>query len=191
MFAPVFHPGAAHAAAVRRELGVPTAYNFLGPLTNPARPSAQIVGVSDPRMVPLVADVLRRRGVRAMVFRSHDGLDELTTTAPSTVVRTDEDGRLGFELDPLELGLPRADPEVLAGGDASRNVEIARAILGGEPGPQRDVVLLNAAAALVVAERADDLSAGIEAAAASIDSGAAARVLQTWIDVSQRLAPAR
>jgi anthranilate phosphoribosyltransferase len=190
MFAPVFHPGAAHAAPVRRELGVPTAYNFLGPLTNPARPSAQIVGVSDPRMVPLVADVLRRRGVRAMVFRSRDGLDELTTTAPSSVIRTDEDGETGFELDPVELGLPRADPGALAGGDVDRNVEIAGEILDGERGPRRDVVLLNAAAALVMAARAHDLSGGMEAAAASIDSGAATRVLKTWVEVSQRFAPA-
>src|SRR5436309_1026240 len=104
MFAPVFHPGAAHAAPVRRELAVPTAFNFLGPLTNPARPTAQIVGVSDPRMLPLVAEVLHRRAVRAMVFRSHDGLDELTTTGPSTVVRTGDGELLGFELDPSELG---------------------------------------------------------------------------------------
>src|SRR5437764_5078570 len=97
MFAPVFHPGAAYATPVRRELGVPTAFNFLGPLTNPARPEAQIVGVSDARMLPLVAEVLQGRGVRAMVFRSHDGLDELTTTGPSSVVRTGRDGSLGFE----------------------------------------------------------------------------------------------
>src|SRR5919197_1700485 len=91
MFAPVFHPAAAHAAAVRRELGVPTFFNFLGPLTNPARPNAQIVGVADPRMLPLVAEVLHRRGVRAMVFRSHDGLDELTTSGPSAVLHTGTD----------------------------------------------------------------------------------------------------
>jgi anthranilate phosphoribosyltransferase len=187
MFAPVFHPGAAHAAPIRRELGVPTAFNFLGPLTNPARPAAQIVGVSDPRMLPLVAEVLHRRGVRAMVFRSHDGLDELTTTGPSSVVRTGEDEPLGFDLDPSELGLARADPAALAGGDAERNAAIAASILGGEHGPARDVVLLNAAAALVVAERASDLRDGIEAAARSIDSGAAEQVLRTWVEVSKRV----
>jgi anthranilate phosphoribosyltransferase len=187
MFAPVFHPGAAHAAPIRRELGVPTAFNFLGPLTNPARPAAQIVGVSDPRMLPLIAEVLHRRGVRAMVFRSHDGLDELTTTGPSSVVRTGEDEPLGFDLDPSELGLARADPAALAGGDAERNAAIAASILGGEHGPARDVVLLNAAAALVVAERASDLRDGIEAAARSIDSGAAEQVLRTWVEVSKRV----
>jgi anthranilate phosphoribosyltransferase len=190
MFAPVFHPGAAHAAPIRRELGVPTAFNFLGPLTNPARPAAQIVGVSDPRMLPLVAEVLHRRGVRAMVFRSHDGLDELTTTGPSTVMRTGEDELLAFELDPSELGLPRVDPMALAGGDVERNAAIATSILGGEPGPARDVVLLNAAAALVVAGRASDLRDGIETAARSIDSGAAEQVLRTWVEVSKRVAEA-
>src|SRR5947208_8862723 len=105
MFAPVFHPGARHAAPIRRELAVPTAFNFLGPLTNPARPTAQIVGVSDPRMLPLVAEVLQRRGTRAMVFRSHDGLDELTTTGPSAVTRTGQGGAEASELDPASLGL--------------------------------------------------------------------------------------
>src|SRR5207247_2198105 len=116
MFAPVFHPGAAHAAPIRRELAVPTVFNFLGPLTNPARPKAQIVGVSDARMVTLVAEVLHRRGVRSMVFRSHDGLDELTTTGLSSVVTTGDDSMLSFDLDASELGFRRADPADLAGG---------------------------------------------------------------------------
>src|SRR5437764_4341469 len=132
MFAPVFHPAAAHAAGVRRELRVPTAFNFLGPLTNPARPVAQIVGVSDPRMLPLVAEVLARRGVAAMVLRGSDGLDELTTTGPSTVFRVEEGQLLEFELDPEEAGLPRADPEALQGGAVEPNVAIARAVLGAE-----------------------------------------------------------
>jgi anthranilate phosphoribosyltransferase len=190
MFAPVFHPGAAHAAPIRRELGVPTAFNFLGPLTNPARPAAQIVGVSDLRMLPLVAEVLHRRGVRAMVFRSHDGLDELTTTGPSSVMRTGEDEPLAFELDPSELGLPRVDPSALAGGDVERNAAIAASVLGGKPGPARDVVLLNAAAALVVSGRAADLRDGIEKGARSIDSGAAEQVLRTWVEVSKRVGEA-
>src|SRR5438552_3380237 len=111
MFAPVFHPAAAHAAGVRRELRVPTAFNFLGPLTNPARPVAQIVGVSDPRMLPLVAEVLARRGVAAMVFRGSDGLDELTTTGPATVFRVEEGQLLECAPDPEEAGLSRAGPE--------------------------------------------------------------------------------
>src|SRR5947207_2476514 len=190
MFAPVFHPAAAHAAGVRRELRVPTAFNFLGPLTNPARPVAQIVGVSDPRMLPLVAEVLARRGVAAMVFRGSDGLDELTTTGPSTVFRVEEGQLLEFELDPEEAGLPRADPEALRGGDVERNVAIARAVLGAEAGPPRDVVLLNAAAALVVAGRADDLRQGVDMGSESIDSGAAAGVLDRWVEVSNAAATA-
>jgi anthranilate phosphoribosyltransferase len=190
MFAPVFHPAAAYAAGIRRELRVPTVFNFLGPLTNPARPSAQVVGVSDPRMLPLVAEVLARRGVRARVFRGDDGLDELTTTGLSTVldVRGADVGRT--ELDPAELGLPRATPDGLRGGDVETNVAIARRVLDGTPGPERDVVLLNAAAALEVAGRAEGLGEGIETAADAIDSGAAAATLRRWVEVSNRIASA-
>ena len=186
MFAPVFHPGAAHAAPVRRELAVPTAFNFLGPLTNPARPKAQIVGVSDSRMLPLVAEVLQRRGVQAMVFRSHDGLDELTTTGPSAVLRTGGDALTSFDLEPHDFGLPRSDPGDLAGGDVETNVAIARSILDGEQGPRRAVELLNAGAALTVAGRAGSIEEGIEVAARSIDSGDARSVLDRWVEVSQR-----
>ncbi len=186
MFAPVFHPGAAHAAPVRRELAVPTAFNFLGPLTNPARPRAQIVGVSDQRMLPLVAEVLHRRGVRAMVFRSHDGLDELTTTGPSSVVWTGGDEMVHSDLDPAALGIPAAVPADLGGGDIEQNVAIAKSILGGDPGPRRDVTLLNAGAGLLVAGRVADLAEGIAAAAVSIDSGAAQGILERWVEVSQR-----
>lgn len=186
MFAPVFHPGAAHAAPVRRELRVPTVFNFLGPLTNPARPRAQVVGVSDPRMLPLVAEVLARRGIRAKVFRGQDGLDELTTTGPSTVFESRE-GDVGEQLlEPRDLGLARASADDLRGGDAETNAGIAKRLLSGEPGPRRDVVLLNAGAALEVAGRVGDLQEGIAAAAASIDSGAAAAALERWVAVSQR-----
>jgi anthranilate phosphoribosyltransferase len=186
MFAPVFHPAAGHAAVIRRELAVPTAFNFLGPLTNPARPSAQIVGVSDHRMLPLVGEVLQRRGVQAMVFRGHDGLDELTTSGASSVLRTGGQSVTGFDLDPSEAGLPLAQPADLAGGDVQLNVAIARDVLGGQPGPRRDVVLLNAAAALLVSGRAQDLVQGVEIAAESIDSRAALSTLDRWVDVSQR-----
>jgi len=185
MFAPVFHPAAAYAAGIRRELRVPTVFNFLGPLTNPARPVAQVVGVSDPRMLPLVAEVLARRGVRAKVFRGEDGLDELTTTGPSTVYETGDGEVHEWTLDPAEVGLPRANRGDLAGGDASENTAIARGVLAGQEGPRRDVVLLNAAAALEVAGRAATLEEGIAVAAESIDSGAAARTLERWIEVSQ------
>src|SRR3990170_7270788 len=161
MFAPVFHPSMAHAGPVRRELRVPTVFNFLGPLTNPARPFAQVVGVLDPRMLSLIAEVLARRGVRARVFRGEDGLDELTTTAPSVVYDV-QDGRVReTTLDPRELGLSPASLEDLHGGDADVSAAIARSVLGGDPGPRREVVLLNAASALEVAGTADPLGAGL------------------------------
>ncbi|MGH2591084.1 MAG: anthranilate phosphoribosyltransferase, partial [Actinomycetota bacterium] len=151
MFAPLFHPAMGHAAPVRRELRVPTVFNFLGPLTNPARPFAQVVGVSDPRMLPLMAEVLARRDTRAKVFRGADGLDELTTTGPSTVYEVTGGDIRETALDPAELGLPAASPDDLKGGDAEASAAIARGVLAGEQGPRRDVVLLNAAAALEVA----------------------------------------
>ncbi len=184
MFAPVFHPAAAHAGPVRRELRVPTVFNFLGPLTNPAKPFAQVVGVSDERMLPLVAEVLARRGIRAKVFRGEDGLDELTTTGISTVFDVrDGDVREGH-LDPASLGLARATLEDLRGGDAAESATIGRSVLAGDIGPRRDVVLLNAGAALEVAGRTSDLSDGMAVAAAAIDSGAAAETLDHWIAVS-------
>jgi anthranilate phosphoribosyltransferase len=184
MFAPVFHPAAGHAAPVRGELRVPTVFNFLGPLTNPARPFAQVVGVSDERMLPLMAEVLARRGVRAKVFRGEDGLDELTTTGISTVFDVrDGDVREGH-LDPATLGLPRSTLEDLRGGDASAGAAIARELLAGGSGPRRDVLVLNAGAALEVAGRASDLGGGIRLAAEAIDSGAAARTLERWLEVS-------
>lgn len=187
MFAPVFHPAAAYAAGIRRELRVPTVFNFLGPLTNPARPTAQVVGVSDARMLPLLAEVLARRGIRAMVFRGDDGLDELTTTGPS-VVHDVESGRVAVgALDPSALGLAEAAPDDLIGGDAATNAEIARRVLGQEAGPHRDVVLLNAAAALLVAGKASTMQEGLIGAAESIDSGAAERTLNRWVEVSSTL----
>jgi anthranilate phosphoribosyltransferase len=184
MFAPVFHPAARHAGPVRGELRVPTVFNFLGPLTNPARPFAQVVGVSDERMLPLMAEVLARRGVRAKVFRGEDGLDELTTTGISTVFDVrDGDVREGH-LDPATLGLAHATIDDLRGGDASEGAEIARGVLAGEAGPRRDVVLLNAGAALEVAGHAPSLQDGIRVAADAIDSGAAAAILERWLAVS-------
>jgi anthranilate phosphoribosyltransferase len=189
MFAPVFHPAAAHAGPVRRELRVPTVFNFLGPLTNPARPVAQVVGVSDPRMLPLVAQVLARRSATAMVFRGEDGLDELTTAALSTVRET-RDGQVRERmLDPSDLGLAKATAEDLRGGDVETNVAIARSILRGETGPRRDVVLLNAAAALDVAGAVDSLEKGIARAGEAIDGGSAVGLLDRWVAASQAAAP--
>jgi anthranilate phosphoribosyltransferase len=188
LFAPVFHPAMGHAAPVRRELRVPTVFNFLGPLTNPARPAAQVVGVSDERMLPLMAEVLARRGTRAMLFRGHDGLDELTTTGPSRVLDVRSGTVAERTLDPAELGLPRARPEDLAGGEPAAAAQIARSVLAGEPGARRDVVLLNAGAALHVAGHAATLEEGIGAAAAAIDSGAAAAALERFVTVSHEVA---
>jgi anthranilate phosphoribosyltransferase len=190
MFAPVFHPATAYATGIRRELRVPTLFNFLGPLTNPARPVAQVVGVSDARMLPLLAQVLARRGSRAMVFRGQDGLDELTTAAPSSVFDA-RDGEVGERtLDPTELGLPRAEGRDLLGGDVEVNTGIAREVLEGRKGPRRDVVLLNAGAALHVAGRAPTLPEGISQAAGAIDDGRAAATLERWVEASGAAAAA-
>jgi anthranilate phosphoribosyltransferase len=184
IFAPVFHPAMGHAGPVRRELRVPTVFNFLGPLTNPARPFAQVVGVSDERMLPLLAQVLARRGTRARLFRALDGLDELTTTGPSLVFDV-QDGELRESmLDPADLGLSRSEVGDLRGGDPEASAAIAHAILRGETGPRRDVVLLNAAAAIEVSGRASSLDEGLTIAGTSIDSGAAVDVLARWVSSS-------
>jgi anthranilate phosphoribosyltransferase len=193
-FAPRYHAASRHAIPTRRELGVPTVFNFLGPLANPARPRRQVVGVSDPAMAEKVLGVLASNGAtRAMVVYGHDGLDELTTTDRSTVLSL-EGGVEGsgevrtFVVDPVELGLDKVSLDVLRGGDPAQNAELARRVLAGETGPHRDIVLLNAAAAIAVAGLAPDLVAGLEAARASVDSGAAAAVLERLAAVSQQAA---
>lgn len=195
-FAPLFHPALRHAAAPRRELGVPTVFNFLGPLTNPARPMAQAVGVSDARMCGILAGALADRGATALVFRGHDGLDELTTTTTSIVwVVTDGEAREEV-FDPASLGVPPARPEDLRGGDAAYNADLARAVLSGESGPVRDAVLLNGAAAIVAADGitgplAESLGRALERTGEAVDSGRAAALLDRWIETSQRLAARR
>jgi anthranilate phosphoribosyltransferase len=184
MFARTFHPAMAHAGPVRAELKVPTVFNFLGPLTNPARPYAQVVGVSDERMLPLMAEVLARRGTRAMLFRGVDGLDELTTTDLSTVYDVKDGNVRETHLDPAKVGIGRVKPDDLAGGDAPHNADIARRVIDGEKGPQRDVVVLNAGAALQVAGFAGNLEEGMATAARAIDDGDAAKTLTRWIEVS-------
>jgi anthranilate phosphoribosyltransferase len=184
MFAPVFHPAFGHAASVRRELRVPTSFNFLGPLTNPARPAAQVVGVADERMLPLMAEVLARRGTRARLVRGEDGLDELTTTGPSLVLDVRDGEIRESRLDPATHGIARATRDDLRGGDAGESARIARAVLQGKPGPERDVVLLNAGAALEVAGVAADLDEGLRLAASSVDEGTAAGTLERWVAVS-------
>jgi anthranilate phosphoribosyltransferase len=190
-FAPTFHPAMRHAMVPRRELAVPTVFNFLGPLTNPAGAAHQTIGVSDPGMAPKMADVLAQLGTEhALVFHGADGLDELTTTGPSTVweVRDGEVTRRQF--DPLDVGIERAYVSDLQGGDVTENLRIAEAVLAGEPGPRRDIVLLGAAAALVAADRAEDWRQALEHAAAAIDSGRAAQVVTDWIAASRSAASA-
>jgi anthranilate phosphoribosyltransferase len=184
MFAPVFHPAFRHAGPVRGELGVPTSFNFLGPLTNPARPAAQVVGVSDARMLPLMAEVLARRGIRAKLFRGEDGLDELTTTGASVVLDVRDGEVVPSRLDPTDHGIAPAEPDDLRAGDPGESARVARAVLAGEPGPKRDVVLLNAGAALEVAGIAGDLEEGIAIAGTAIDEGKASATLDRWIEVS-------
>lgn len=191
LFASAFHPSMAHAGPVRRELRVPTVFNFLGPLCNPARPFAQAVGVSDARMLPIMAEVLARRGVRAKLFRGQDGLDELTTTGISVVYDVRDGDVRETHVDPADLGLARASIDDLRGGDADEGARIARAVLEGEQGPRRDVVLLNAGTALEIAGAADSVAEGMELAARSIDEGAAASVLARWIEASHEGTRAR
>ena len=193
LFAPAYHPALRYAAATRRELGVPTTFNFLGPLTNPGRPDHQAVGVADARMAELMAGVLARRGNSGLVFHGGDGLDELTTTTTSTVWCYSGGQVEQTELDPADLGLARSSIADLVGGDAASNAAVARELLDGRTGPIRDIVLLNAAAALTALDGpepsrlGEQLGAAIERAAAAIDSGAAADLLQRWIEASQQL----
>jgi anthranilate phosphoribosyltransferase len=187
-FAPTFHPAMRFAMPARRELGVPTVFNFLGPLTNPAGALHQTVGVSDSAMAPRMADVLARLGSRhALVFQGDDGLDELTTTGPSTIWEVREGGVEVRTFDPADHGIPRAEIGDLVGGDVDVNRGIAESILSGEPGAPRDIVLLGAAAALVAVDLVDDFDAGLHRAAQSIDSGSAEAALSRWVRVSQRL----
>ena len=193
-FAPRFHPAMRHVAAVRRAIGVGTVFNFVAPLANPARAVRQVVGVGDASMAEKLLGVLEATGaVHAMVFYGHDGLDELSTTTRSTIftTRLRDDGsreRQLVELDPTTLGISPARPEELRGGDPEHNAERARLILAGEPGPQRDIVELNAAAALVVAGIAEDLATGLVIARSTIDSGEALRALAGLIDCSTKAA---
>ncbi|WP_412540293.1 anthranilate phosphoribosyltransferase [Longispora sp. K20-0274] len=184
-FAARFHPGMRHAAVPRRELGVPTAFNFLGPLANPARPRAAAVGCFDAGMAPVMAEVYARRGDSVLVMRGEDGLDEFTTAAP-TRIWVVSDGRVTETvLDALDFGIPRSDSDALRGGDADFNAAVTHRLLAGEPGPVRDAVVLNAAAGLAAYEGLSDLQGalrrGLERAAAAIDSGAAAALLDRWV----------
>lgn len=184
-FARAFHPAMRHAGPVRAELGLPTVFNFLGPLAHPGNVLRQVVGVSSPDLAETVVGVLRERGApRALVVHGDDGLDELTTTTTSTVHEL-RDGEVEIRrVAPDDLGLAIADPEDLRGGEPEANARIAHEVLQGAPGPVRDIVSLNAAAGLVVAGQADDLGAGLELAGSAIDDGRAKAALDVLVDVS-------
>jgi len=192
-FAPVFHPALRHAATARSEMGVPTVFNFLGPLTNPAQPKAQAVGVADARMAAVMAGVLANRGVSALVFRGEDGLDELSIDGPSQVWAVSHGSVRQDEVDPTELGITRPPTGALVGGDATVNADVVRRLLAGEQGPVRDAVVVNAAAAIAAVDGVtdepvvDQLRAALPRASESIDSGAAGRALTDWVETSQKL----
>ena len=185
LFAPVFHPSFRFAGVPRRELGLRTVFNVLGPLCNPVGAKYQALGVADGAMATKMADVLQRLGVeRAIVFHASDGMDELSVASPSTVIEIDG-RRKEYELDPVELGLSRAPVEAMRGGGPEENARLAREVLGGAKGPRRDVVLLNAAAALRAAGLAEEWKDGLGLAAEAIDSGRAGEVLLRWATISQ------
>ena len=188
-FAAAFHPAMRHAAAARRELGIATTFNLLGPLTNPTRPAAQAIGCADARTAPLMASVFARRGVDAWVFRGDDGLDELTTTTTSTLWSVHAGEVTRSTIDPTDHGIAPASAEALRGGDTAYNAEVVRRTLDGEPGAVRDAVLLNAGAALAVhdaphAPVGEALAAGLERAREAVDSGAARAALDRWVAAS-------
>ena len=191
-FASAFHPGFRHAAPVRAELGVPTVFNFLGPLCNPARPEASAVGVAQLDRVPLFVGVFQTRGATALVFRGDDGLDELTTTGHSHIWEISRGLVTEHDLDPRDLGIPLVKMSELVGGDPEHNAGVVRRVLGGEKGAVRDIVLLNAAAGLVAYRLAEDpaqmqisildrFAAQLEVARDALDSGKAAAKLEEWV----------
>jgi anthranilate phosphoribosyltransferase len=186
LFAPAFHASTRHAVGPRKEMGVRTAFNLLGPLTNPARPKAQVVGVPKPELAPFMARCLMRLGIERAWVVHGSGLDEISTVGPTTVAAFDGGELKTFTVEPADLGLQCCVGADLKGGDAAMNAGIARDILGGTHGPKRDAVVLNAAAALVVAGRAKDLREGLTQAGAALDNGAAAGLLERVRVESQR-----
>jgi anthranilate phosphoribosyltransferase len=196
-FAAMFHPGFRHAGPTRKELGISTLFNILGPLCNPARPNASAVGVASLERVPLVVGVFQTRGATALVYRGDDGIDKLTTTGHSHIWEVSRGFVTEHDLDPADLGIARADIQSILGADPEHNARVARTMLSGEPGPVRDIILLNAAAGLVSWELSRDpdllqepilarLAAGLERAAAVVDSGAALAKLDEWVAATNR-----
>ena len=195
-FAPVFHPALKHAADARKELGVATFFNILGPLANPARPAAAQIGCAFEPMAPVMADVLHRQGVRALVVRGLDGLDEVSTEGPTTVWDATGPRVTTTALTPETFGVPRSPLSALRGGDAARNAELARGVLEGAAGPIRDVVVANSAAAwaawaaVTAPERSltDRIDEGLRKVTTALDSGAALDLLNRWIEVTSAMA---
>ena len=196
-FAALFHPGFRHAGPTRRELGIPTLFNILGPLCNPARPNASAVGVADLARVPLMVGVFQTRGATALVYRGDDGIDKLTTTGHSRVWEITRGAVTEHDLDPAEFGIPRSRIEDLLGRDPEHNAGVIRSVLAGEQGPVRDVVLLNAAAGLTAFARSQDaeqleipirerMAEQLQRAADTVDSGAAAKKLDDWVTATNR-----
>jgi anthranilate phosphoribosyltransferase len=191
-FAAMFHPGFRYAGPTRKELGIPTLFNILGPLCNPARPEASAVGVASLERVPLMVGVFQTRGATALVYRGDDGIDKLTTTGHSHIWEVSRGFVTEHDLNPADLGIPTTDIQSLLGKDAEYNAAVIRSVLAGDQGPVRDVVLLNAAAGITAYELAQDpdlnrlpiverLGRALEAAAAEVDSGRAAAKLEQWV----------
>ena len=186
MFAPAHHGATRYVVPVRAQLAVRTIFNFLGPLTNPAGATRQLIGVSAPDMVETMALALARLGAtRALVVSSEDGLDELSTSAPTRVVEVNGERIDRYTVAPADCGLDVAAPEDLPGGDPTQNARITRAVLAGEPGPARDIAVLNAGAAIYAGGRADSVSDGVRIAQEAVDSGAAQRTLDQYVELSQ------
>lgn len=185
-FAPRFHTAMRHAGPTRKELGIPTVFNFLGPLANPARVRRQVTGVADPAMAERMIQVLAANGSeRALVVYGHDGLDELTITTTSTIHDLHDGEVRTYDVDPRSLGLTGGSLDDLRGGDAATNARLAHRVLAGTPGPQTDIVVLNAAAGLVAGGLVEDLAAGVDAARTSLVEGKAAAALEAIISESQ------
>ncbi len=193
-FAPRFHPAMRFAGPARKALGVPSVFNILGPLANPARPKAAAIGVADERLHHVMAEVLTQRGVDGFVFRGDDGLDEITLTTTSTVLVIGRGKLESIKIDPLDFGISYSPMSELIGGDAAENARITTAIFAGERGTPRDAVLINSAAAIAAFRGEQDrlpidrLKEGLAAAATAIDTGGAAQLLARWVELSQRLA---
>jgi anthranilate phosphoribosyltransferase len=191
IFAPLHHAAMRHVVPVRKELAVRTIFNFVGPITNPAGATRQVIGVSDPDFLGTVAGALDALGgERALVVSSEDGLDEISVSAPTRMIELREGERRALRVGPEELGVEPAPPGALEAGTPERNAEVARAVLSGEAGPERSVTVLNAGAAIYVAGGAEDLVGGARAAEEAIDSGAALAVLERYVERSRELLPA-